>query len=40
MKKQNEALNKRKKAKELENPRDQFMVISKRDMKKRGWKQL
>ena len=40
MKKKKQDLNKKKNREKKENPRDQFMVISKDDMRKRGWEEL
>jgi len=40
MEKKSQNLNEKNKEKKLENPRDQFMVISKDDMRKRGWDKL
>ncbi len=40
MEKKKQDLKKKENKEELENPRDQFMVISKDDMRKRGWKEL
>jgi len=40
MDKRNQNLKKKEQQEELENPRDQFMVISKDDMRKRGWEEL
>jgi uncharacterized radical SAM protein YgiQ len=40
MEKKSQNLNEKNKEKKLENPRDQFMVISKDDMQKRGWDKL
>jgi len=40
MEKKKQDLKKKENKEELENPRDQFMVISKDDMRKRGWEEL
>ena len=40
MEKKNKNLNRNEKEEKRENPRDQFMVISKDDMRKRGWEEL
>jgi uncharacterized radical SAM protein YgiQ len=40
MEKKNQSLKSKEQQEELENPRDQFMVISKDDMRKRGWEEL
>lgn len=40
MEKKKQDLNEKENKEKLENPRDQFMVISKDDMRKRGWEEL
>ena len=40
MEKKNQSLKSKEQQEDLENPRDQFMVISKDDMRKRGWEEL
>src|SRR6056297_3986577 len=40
MEKKKQSLKTKEQKQELENPRDQFMVISKDDMRKRGWEKL